>query len=197
MDFTFTLTLVRHAKTQGNVERKYVGWTDEGIIESELPIIDSTVQIVYGSDLKRCEQTAKQYYPHATFHRIPAFRETNFGDFEMKTYEDLKEDEVYRAWIDDPLQVAPPNGESFQTFQQRVEMGISEITEAEKCAMVLHGGTIRILLMKYAPTPTVFWDWSISHDEMYELTFTSFQDFKEGKRCISLSVAHITEKENT
>ncbi|MCA9725262.1 MAG: histidine phosphatase family protein, partial [Kurthia sp.] len=120
MDSTFTLTLVRHAKTQGNVERKYVGWTDEGIVEKQLPIIDSTVQIVYGSDLKRCEQTVKQYYPQATFQGIPAFRETNFGDFEMKTYEDLKEDEVYRAWIDDPLQVTPPNGESFQQFQQRV-----------------------------------------------------------------------------
>lgn len=196
MGHPFTLTLVRHAKTQGNMERKYVGWTDEAIVESELPIIDTTVQLVYGSDLKRCEQTAKHYYPQSVFQRIAAFRETNFGDFEMKTYEELKENNVYCAWIDDPLQVVPPNGESFQQFQKRVEMGISEITETEKCTMVLHGGTIRILLMKYAPKPSIFWDWSITHDEIYELTFTSFQDFKEGKRCKSLSVVHITEKEN-
>lgn len=196
MDSTFTLTLVRHAKTQGNLEKRYVGWTDESIVQTELPIIDSAVQLVYGSDLKRCEQTVQQYYPQAKFRGIRAFRETNFGDFEMKTYEELKENKVYRAWIDDPLQAIPPNGESFQEFQQRVELGIVEIAETQRCTMVLHGGTIRILLMKYAQQPTEFWDWSVTHDEIYELIFPSFQHFKEGKRCRSLSVAHITEKEN-
>ena len=43
---------------------------------------------------------------------MPSWRESNFGEWEGKTYEDVEKDMDYRTWIDDPYEYAPPGGES-------------------------------------------------------------------------------------
>lgn len=193
MDYSFNLHLIRHAKTAGNLEKRYVGWTDDPIVQQNLPIINADVEVVYGSDLKRCKQTAVAYFPNAVFHSNPLLRESNFGDFEMKTYEQLKNDQNYRNWIDDPKKFAPPNGENLQQFMSRVIAGVHQIESAKEVYMVVHGGTIRAILTHFSPEKSVFWDWQVGHQHEFILRFTSFEQFKEGERCTSLSVGHITE----
>lgn len=196
MDCTFTISLVRHARTRGNLEKRYVGWTDEPIVEKKLPVIDAKKSLVYGSDLIRCQQSAKGYYPHAEFIAMEALRESNFGDYEMATYEDLKDKPLYRRWIEEPEKYSPPNGENLVQMSERIARGIQSIPQARQWDFVIHGGTIRALLVRYSPQPSAFWDWHITHDERYILTFDSFEQFKEGHRCKSLSVERITVKEN-
>ena len=75
-------------------------------------------------------------------------QETDFGDFEYKNYEELKDDPLYQAWIDSNGQMLIPNGESGTNFRKRCcaayERCVAEAKEKglEKIAIVCHGGTI-------------------------------------------------------
>lgn len=192
MDDAVVLELMRHAKTKGNVERRYVGWTDDPIVEAALPVVDDSAQLVICSDLIRTEQTARAYFPNASLHPIKHFRESHFGDFDMKTYDELKTNAHYRAWIEHPETVAPPNGETLTAFSARVLEGLKQLPTARHYYAVLHGGTIRALLVALAPEPSQFWDWQVGHDTRFVLSWHSRRAFEEGKRCTSLSVVPLT-----
>src|SRR5690606_23681990 len=77
---------------------------------------------VYASDLRRCRETLAWARPDLLdgAQLDPRLREMNFGRWEGQTYEMLKDDKRYRAWIDDPQAGTPPGGESWQAFQARV-----------------------------------------------------------------------------
>lgn len=197
MDYAVVLELIRHARTPGNVARRYVGWTDESIVEASLPILNDTVSQVICSDLKRTVETAAHYFPQAKPRCLTAFRESNFGDFEMKTYEQLKNNAAYRNWIDTPEQLAPPNGETLAVLYSRVRVGMKQLEAKNHQYAVLHGGTIRAILVQFAPQPSAFWDWQVGHDTRFILAWHSRQDFEEGQRCTSLSVAPLMANEPT
>ena len=55
--------------------------------------------------------------------------------------------DVRQALREDPLDYAPPGGESYRQFWERVEAVSRDLLEEEgRIAVVSHGGTIRILL---------------------------------------------------
>lgn len=198
MDFAITVYLIRHAITKSNKEHRYLGWTDEGILPNQqLPVLNSKCDVVFGSDLTRCKQTAKIYFPNASYFGDAGFRESNFGEFEGKTYDMLKDNFQYRKWIDNPKNVAPPAGETLLEVTKRCKTAFRKLpTDFTMYPLILHGGTIRALLVQLAPKPSEFWDWHVSHDELFKLQWTSSEDFKEGKRCTSLSVVPITANMN-
>ena len=83
--------LIRHGKTQGNIEQRYIGCrTDESLCsqgveslkEKEYP----AVQRVFVSPMKRCRETAELIYPGVPAEMIDDFRECDFGEFENKNY---------------------------------------------------------------------------------------------------------------
>ncbi|MCE2604195.1 histidine phosphatase family protein, partial [Pseudomonas aeruginosa] len=53
----------------------------------------------YTTGLKRTEQTLALIYGDREHEVIPELKEMGFGDFEMKSYEDLKEVPEYVGWI--------------------------------------------------------------------------------------------------
>ena len=61
------ITFIRHGKTEGNLNKSYIGITDEPLCaEGEREIIERhypKADIVFASPLKRCIQTAKLIYP--------------------------------------------------------------------------------------------------------------------------------------
>ena len=93
------LILIRHLKTPGNEKRQYIGSTDEELSEQEVLNfkqrykIDSypQVQQVIVSPMKRCIQTAELIYPEVQIQQESLLKECDFGIFECKTYEELKE----------------------------------------------------------------------------------------------------------
>ena len=195
----FTITLVRHLPTQGNLDKKYIGWTDELIIggvqtkQQTLPI-----EQVIGSDLMRCKQTAEKIYRGIPYTAIANFRECSFGDWEQKTYNELKEDAFYRKWLDNQRGVTPPNGESLEQMEARVLQAFYETVDTvEQPVIITHGGPIRFLLTKFANVEKGFWDWQVQHGCRYELQWMEKKDVLEGKRCTSFSVEHLMENERT
>lgn len=151
MDMKITLHLVRHGRTLWNEERRYLGHEDQGILmegrQQLLSLRDRffTGQFVriYCSDLLRCRQTLNVILSDSKMAAIPddevlgkfipgvvydpRLRELDFGDWEGKTYEDLKSDTSYRRWIDNPAEVTPPNGESWDAFRSRVQTFLSGV----------------------------------------------------------------------
>ena len=183
--------------TNGNRDKKYIGWTDEPIIMGMKTnkITYETKQII-GSDLIRCKQTADQLFSRVPYTGSENFRECSFGDWEQKTYNELKEDPQYRNWLDDPRQVTPPNGESMETMESRVLPAFLETVERlEQPIIVTHGGPIRFLLTTFANIEKSFWDWEVPHGCMHILHWTSKEAVLEGKRCTSFSVEHLMENE--
>lgn len=193
----FIVTLVRHLPTQGNQDKKYIGWTDEPIIAGvkTKEFTYATKQII-GSDLMRCKQTAAKVFSGVPYTENANFRECSFGDWEQKTYNELKEEAQYRNWIDDPRQIAPPNGESMQAMENRVLQAFLEIVEqVDQPIIVTHGGPIRFLLTKFANIEKSFWDWKVPHGCMFTMHWESKKAVLEGKRCTSFSVEHLMENE--
>ena len=192
-----TLHLIRHEKTNANIEKRYIGWTDEPILKTVQAQVPIHTNEVFGSDLLRCRETAQCYFPHASFIQNENLRELHFGDFEMCTYEQLQHNHIYRAWIDNPLHTAIPNGEGFLQFQKRVLEGIQEIVQQEKeYTMIVHGGVIRLLLAKYGITEQSFQQTIANHRTIYTLGWHSIEDFIGGARCSLYSEAHITVNEH-
>ena len=102
----------------------------------------------------------RKYYFQATSpYLLKELREMNFGKWEGKTYEDLKENRLYRQWLGRSCYHCPPDGESFLSSHKRVDAGWAKIIEEvlssslQSCAMITHGGVIRYLLSKFAPLP--------------------------------------------
>jgi len=193
----FTVTLIRHLPTQGNLDKKYIGWTDESVITglNTKKITLETNQII-GSDLIRCKQTAKQLFSGVPYIVNANFRECSFGDWELKTYNELKEELLYRNWLNNMRQIAPPNGESMQAMEIRVLQALLETVEKfEQPVIITHGGPIRFLLTKFATKEKSFWDWEIPHGSMFKLYWDDKKGVLEGERCTSFSVEHLMENE--
>lgn len=190
-----TVRLMRHAPTKENLEKRYIGWTDSPLADAlVLPVVDGHVKKVVGSDLIRCQQTATRYFPNAIYVQDARFRESNFGDFEGKTYAELKSNHHYCAWLDNPIEDIPPNGEGFDQFCQRVVEGFLALPKEENhYTLVVHGGVIRAILMHFGPEEKPFWFYDVPHDSLFTLTFSK-KAWKEGTRCTSLSVEPIMGK---
>lgn len=161
-----TVYLIRHGKTQGNVERRYIGATDQplcdqGRAELRGRTVPAADRIIV-SPLLRCRETAAILYPGKGMEIVDDLRETDFGEFENHTYQELKDDPRYRAWLDSAGATAPPGGESKAAQQERTVRAFRGIVEMcrenERVALVVHGGTIMCLLEALEPSRR-FYDW--------------------------------------
>lgn len=193
MDESFVLRLIRHAPTRGNLQKRYIGWTDEAILPFDAEP-DLLLKTVVGSDLKRCRQTAAVLFPNAVYLANRELRECHFGQWEMKSYEELKGIELYRNWIDDPWQIKPPGGESLAGMAERIECGIRKLPDGKAVTLVLHGGPIRYLMAEALGEK--FQDQIALHGGCHTLTWNSRQAFEERALCTSFSVEPLTAKGN-
>ncbi len=144
------LVLIRHGKTYGNTLGRYIGRTDEPLWgQPEITKAYPSADVVVSSPMKRCVMTARLIYPDKEIKVCDDFRETDFGDFENKSYEDLKNDRRYQQWMESGGAMPFPNGEAPEGFRKRCvkahEKLISE-TDAEVMAYVIHGGTIMAVM---------------------------------------------------
>jgi len=98
----------------------------------------------YSSPLSRCyrltEILAKHMVP-STDHRL---LEMNFGDWEMKKWDEINP-EALAKWMNDFVNVAVPEGENFISLNQRVNEFMNDLikTPHQKVAIVTHGGIIK------------------------------------------------------
>lgn len=159
--------LIRHGKTQANTEKRYCGHTDlplseEGIRQLRAWSGYPKAAQFFTSGLMRTEETLRLIYGEVPATAIRDLAEYDFGEFEMKTYEELKEDSRYIAWITDTEgSVACPGGESKEQAESRVLRGFHTLLAAAKedSAAIVHGGTIVTILSHLFPNERDFYAW--------------------------------------
>ena len=149
----------RHGQTRGNIEKRYVGSTDESITNEAVQKLNNVnspdVDIVYSSPLKRCIQTADIIFPNNKIIIINGIKETDFGDFEYKNYEELKNNQYYISWLESGGKIPFPNGEDPKKFKIRCEKAFNKIIKDmiknnyNKAAVVTHGGVIMAVFEKF------------------------------------------------
>ncbi|HWQ79454.1 MAG TPA: histidine phosphatase family protein [Anaerovoracaceae bacterium] len=162
--------LIRHGITDAVKARVYYGSTDlplnnEGVdrivdltLAGAYPSADGSK--LYTTGLLRTEQTFFLIYGCREHQEMPELREYDFGEFEMKTHEQLIENEDYQAWIGDKEGLTPcPKGESRKNFQTRVAAGFSKLLDeyrnegnrAGKSIVICHGGVISQIMNSCFP----------------------------------------------
>lgn len=149
-----TITLIRHGKTLGNLEKRYIGITDEPLSKQGVEEIAAgnypACDILFSSPLRRCIQTAKIIYPAKEPIVIQELKETNFGRFEGKNYQDLSEDLEYIKWIESGGTAPFPEGEGRSEVIKRTMIGFEKLIgasdEYKSVVAVVHGGTIMSIL---------------------------------------------------
>lgn len=200
MDDTMAIALFRHGLTEANKHHAYLGWTDSPLcsIEKEkLAEVPARYKILQSSDLGRCLETAKLLFPGAAPEIRPEWRELHFGEWENKTFEDLKNDPRFQEWLQNPFGGKPPEGEAFSEFTARIDMAWEKLiirvleSNIKKAAIVTHGGVIRYLLTRFAPEAKDFWEWKVSFGKGCELVWPAAK-LGRGERCILLREVHLT-----
>ena len=168
--------LIRHGKTPGNEERRYIGSTDErlsaaGKRECEQAETDFSVKTVYVSPLLRARETAAILFPCGEQRVIPDLRETDFGVFEGRNADEMADDAEYRAWVDGMCLGPCPGGESREEVTRRASEAFAGIltAHAESAAdqeegplvFVIHGGVIMSILSALALPKQDYYDYAV------------------------------------
>lgn len=182
------IIFLRHAQTEANDRHLYCGTTDLPLSENGIEALcklktdfsypDISGFQIYTSGMKRAEDTLRILYGNV-IHEIEAgLREVDFGDFEMHSYEELKEDPLYREWCagDNRCNI-PPDGESGLQMESRVWKAFSKLAEEnENIVLVFHGGPIAFLMEKlFSNEGKNRYEWQPKNGCGYYLTFHNEQ----------------------
>jgi alpha-ribazole phosphatase len=207
-----TVRLLRHAPTQGNLLKRYIGSTDEPLCGEGRALAercgrDDILRKVYVSPRIRTQQTAAIWFPNAAQVIIDGLAEMDFGIFENRSYEMMREDADYCRWLDTHCEGPCPGGEDKSGFSSRVCEAYEAILRAAEAngetevVMVAHGGTI-MAIMDYLsrsgrfntdesgemspgcsvtpPEKKLYFDWQVKPCEGFWLTANSYEPIRAG-----------------
>lgn len=162
------ICLIRHGKTLANYKKIYCGKTDlslsengiKEILQLKCKIIYPVADIFITSELKRAKQTLKFLYQKEPDIILKELNEFNFGKFEMKSYNQLKEDIDYQNWLKDYERFVLPDGESKELFDDRIIKGFEKIINLKKNSVVVcHGGVISTIMDWCFPNEKNYYEW--------------------------------------
>jgi alpha-ribazole phosphatase len=98
----------------------------------------------------------------------------------MKSYEELKGQSDYQAWITDETgDYQCPGGESKNQFEKRVINGfngiLNEVRQVGGCSAFVscHGGTIACIMEYLYPNQQNFYEWQSKPGHGYTLSYVS------------------------
>ncbi|HXF62834.1 MAG TPA: histidine phosphatase family protein [Caldilineaceae bacterium] len=157
------LILVRHGETEANVSQVWHGALDAPLTERGRAQVAATAAWLsdlhrrqpldgfYVSPLPRAQSTAAAIA--AAIGRQPVvvegLREFSIGDWEGRSFRELREvEDLWGRWEADPC-FAPPNGESPRSFNRRVVETVIKLVDRHPDGTALavsHGGVIGSVL---------------------------------------------------
>ena len=175
-----SIYLIRHGKTVANEKHLYCGSTDLPLSEkgrAELRAMHYAIhpQRFLTSGRKRTDETLQILFGDVPYAVDTRFREVDFGSFEMKSYDQLKEDPAYQAWLtgDNEANV-PPGGESGIQMTRRVLEAFREIPDGT--ALITHGGVIAAIMAHLFPAEGKHrYQWQPQNGRGYEISGNSYQ----------------------
>ena len=150
-----SIYLIRHGKTEANEQHLYCGSTDLPLSDGgreELRAMSYNIspKRFVTSGMKRTDETLQILFGTVPYCVDSRFREVDFGDFEMKSYEMLKDDPAYQIWLTgDNERNVPPDGESGVQMTRRVLEAFREIPDGT--ALITHGGVIAAIMASLFP----------------------------------------------
>ena len=178
-----TICLIRHGMTEANQKRLYCGATDaplcdegrRGLAALKKTVFYPTADMFVTSGLLRTNETLMILYDRAADCVFAELREMDFGDFEMKSHEELKDLPEYRQWIGDIDHLACPGGESKAAFNARVIAGFGKllILNAGSVAAVCHGGAIAAVMEYVFPGQKNYYEWLPSYGRGYAFDYAA------------------------
>ena len=174
-----TLTLIRHGLTEGNLKRLYYGSTDLPLTETGIAALHSDppaapeAQDYYTSGMRRTEQTFAILFGERPHEIVRDLREIDFGHFEMRSYEELKDDPEFRHWCDECSEDAVcPGGESWNGLTDRALQALAPIlAQGKDTVIVAHGGVIGGLMYRWFPGMPHRFVWTPDPGHGYQITF--------------------------
>ncbi|MFP3155775.1 histidine phosphatase family protein [Lachnospiraceae bacterium ZAX-1] len=170
--------LIRHGQTQGNMQGRYVGRTNEPLLQESIKQLKNMtvplVSYVFTSNLLRCIQTAQCIYPNVPSIAVDGLQEIDFGRYEYKNYRDLNGDKQYQRFIDSGGLEPFPDEETLRSFRvQCVQafgscMAEARIKNFSAVAFVIHGGTIMAILETFGYPKKNYYDWQVKNGSGYK-----------------------------
>lgn len=149
--------LIRHTAVE-NPDNLCYGFAEMSLRENcnddfKLIQMDKDFDLIISSPSQRCQLLAKYFkFNYQTDERI---HEMNFGDWELKKWSEIPEEEI-NLWYEDFINVKAKNGENLLEMQTRVSEFWNELISKEninKILIVTHAGVIRLLLQSVLKFP--------------------------------------------
>ncbi len=162
------LVLVRHGETDWNVAGRWQGQADvplnvrgrEQALETARKLKDIRLDAIYASDLSRAYETAQAI---ARERNLPVRTDPRLREIDQGQWQGMLVDEIQARFADlfelrrsDPLNVAPPGGETVLQVRNRVVEAIEQIVRehpGQTVAVVSHGFAIAVALVHYRDLP--------------------------------------------
>ncbi|MDR4953684.1 alpha-ribazole phosphatase family protein [Chryseobacterium sp. ES2] len=115
--------------------------------------IDKDYDVIISSPSQRCRLLADFF--KLDYQIDERLREMNFGNWEMKKWTDIPEEEI-NPWYQDFVNINASGGENLLEMQARVLLFWNELIqkkEAEKILIIAHAGVIRLILQAVLQFP--------------------------------------------
>lgn len=172
--------LIRHGTTVANEKHLYCGSSDLSLSpvgRAELQCLHYEIKNArfVTSGMKRTEETLQILFGDVPHVQNPAFREVDFGSFEMHSYEELKDNPDYQAWISgDNGANIPPCGESGRHMKARVLAAFAEVPN--DTVIITHGGVIAAIMESLFPEEHKNrYEWQPDPGHGYKLNGNTYQ----------------------
>ena len=187
------ILMIRHGATAGNLEKRYVGRTNEGLTEQaivglqecapKLRELAGHAAVIVTSPMKRCLETAEVLFPQKVYQNVPRIQkedlsECDFGKFEYKNYMELSGDAEYQHFIDTLGKEGFPEGETTEAFKTRTVKAFREVLKEipaqilaqgdrddRTLVFVVHGGTIMAVMEAFSEEKKGYYDWQVGNGE--------------------------------
>ncbi|MEW5821532.1 MAG: alpha-ribazole phosphatase [Cyanobacteriota bacterium] len=179
--------LIRHTSVDINKEICY-GFSDVKLadnykedfkkLKKKLKPINPS--IVYSSPLIRCSMLA-DYLSDTNYIKDNRLKELNFGDWEMKNWYEIEQDELDK-WIKEFVNYRCPEGETFVELFERAKEFYQEIItkDFEKVYIITHGGVIRSIVALILEIP-------LKNAPSIQIDFGSISKISINKEVVNLS----------
>lgn len=154
------LLLIRHGITQHNIDDMFTGQIDAPLTElgerqaaaAAKYLANEKIDLIVSSDLQRARYTALAIAEH---HQLPVLEDPDLREIAMGAWEGCTPAQLqarnlaeWTAVRGDPVNLAPPGGETFAQLQERVARALRHYQEhyADKTVLwATHGGFIGTL----------------------------------------------------
>ncbi|MCI0397135.1 MAG: histidine phosphatase family protein [Chloroflexi bacterium] len=158
-----TFLLIRHGQTAWNLEGRYTGQSDVSLNETgrnqarqlAAQLRNNPPDVIYASDLVRARETAEIIAASLALpvHADPRLREVDQGEWEGMVFADIiaRYEREFAARKADPLNVAPPGGETVGQVHARVQAAVHDLVArhpGRRVALVAHGMVLALIRLQ-------------------------------------------------